>query len=165
MWFSKGPVLLAICSLLSTSVFAADRAPSVSSPTPAIRQRSDEVHDNPPLPSDSIIKERAIVDAPPDPVPTVPTQVSPITTFWLDGVQKVYTQTFPPFPDPWPSPMVGQIGLGTLKGEIGKTVTIKGRSVPTDEPEPMFARQCRTLECGKSREQKAERAAGLEDTA
>ncbi|DAA73140.1 TPA_exp: Uncharacterized protein A8136_5065 [Trichophyton benhamiae CBS 112371] len=160
MRFSKGSALLAICSLLSTSVFAADRPPSVSSPTPAIRQRSDEARP----PSDPIIKKRAIVDAPPDPVPTVPTQVSPITTFWLEGVQMVYTQTFPPFPDPWPSPMAGEIGLGTLKGEIGKTVTIKGRSVPTDEPEPMFARQCRTLECGKSREQKAERA-GLEDTA
>lgn len=163
MWFPKGPALLAICSLLSASVFAADR-PSVSSPTPAIKQRSDEAHDNSQLPSDPIIKERAIVDAPPDPLPTVPTQVSPVTTIWVDGIQRVYTQTFPPFPDPWPSPMVGQIGLGTLQGEIGKTVTIKARSVPTDEPEPVFARQCRTLECGKSREQKAERA-GLEDTA
>ncbi|EFR04800.1 hypothetical protein MGYG_07807 [Nannizzia gypsea CBS 118893] len=161
MRLSNSPVyILAACSLLSTAVFAADHAQPEALPTRGKGVRSNNEHDySAPEPS-AVIEKRAIVDAPADPVPTVPIQVSPVTMVWVDGVQVPYTQTFPPFPDPWPSPKPGQIGLGNIQGEVGKTTTIKARSLPTDEPElePVFARQCRTLECGKSREQKAERA-------
>lgn len=150
--------ILAACSLLFTSVFATDHATPEAAPTRGKGERSNDSHDNSNPQPVAVIDKRAIVEAPAGPLPTLPTQVSPITTFWVDGVQKVYTQTFDPFPDPFPRPKAGQIGLGNLKGEIGKTTTIKARSVPTDGSEPVFARQCRTLNCGKSREQKAERA-------
>lgn len=72
---------------------------------------------------------------------TAITQVSPITTYQINlirsGVQSqlnvVYTQTFNPIPDQWPSPTeAGTIGLGTIQGEIGVVKT--KRSLPTQAP-------------------------------
>jgi hypothetical protein len=51
--------------------------------------------------------------------PTIPTQLSPTTTYWFNGKQIVYTQTFAPTPDPWPAPQNGEIGMGTLTGTYG----------------------------------------------
>ncbi|KAM5446430.1 hypothetical protein MaudCBS49596_006542 [Microsporum audouinii] len=154
MRFTKSPVyLLAASSLLFTSAFAADSAAMTLPeplPTPDVAKQPSDINDESPLNPEPELKKRAIVDAPPDPVPKVPTQVSPVMTVWVQGVQVLYTQTFPPTPDPWPAPKSGEIGLGTLMGEIGKTTTIKARSLPTDGPEAMFARQCRTLECRKN---------------
>jgi len=72
---------------------------------------------------------------------TAITQVSPITTYQINlyrsgGVSQlnvVYTQTFAPIPDQWPSPTeAGTIGLGTIQGEIGVVKT--KRSLPTQAP-------------------------------
>ncbi|KAK5224685.1 hypothetical protein LTR99_004614 [Exophiala xenobiotica] len=64
-------------------------------------------------------------------------QISPITTYYansmVDGtgvqVPVVYTQTFVPVPDQWPSPTAGAIGLGTIQGTVG--VVKSKRSLPT----------------------------------
>ncbi|KAK6441698.1 hypothetical protein LTR95_002060 [Oleoguttula sp. CCFEE 5521] len=57
----------------------------------------------------------------------VAVQAPTVTTNWvrteINGVvtyvQLAYTQTFAAVPDQWPSPGVGQIGLGTLKSKRG----------------------------------------------
>lgn len=92
-----------------------------------------------PVPSDAAeLKKRQGVSAA---VPPVVTQVSPITTYQIDLVRNgvatrlnvVYTQTFNPIPDQWPSPTeAGTIGLGTIVGEIGVVKT--KRSLPTQAP-------------------------------
>jgi hypothetical protein len=66
------------------------------------------------------------------------TQQSPITTYYVNNaagaqVPVVYTQTFAPIPDQWPSPVAGTIGMGTIQGEIGVVKT--KRSEPTQAPE------------------------------
>lgn len=69
------------------------------------------------------------------------TQVSPITTYFVNSevapgsfaqVPVVYTQTFPPIPDQWSSAVPGTIGLGTLTGTVGGVRT--KRSEPTQMP-------------------------------
>ena len=45
------------------------------------------------------------------PTTSIATQMSPVTTYWADGHQVVFTQTFAPTPDPWPAPLQGSIGL------------------------------------------------------
>ncbi|RVX75144.1 hypothetical protein B0A52_01421 [Exophiala mesophila] len=74
-------------------------------------------------------------------VPPVFSQVSPITTYQIDFARSgsvtqltvVYTQTFNPIPDQWPSPtLTGSIGMGTITGQIGVVKT--KRSLPTQAP-------------------------------
>lgn len=60
---------------------------------------------------------------------TVPTQLSPITTYSSNGVSGIYTQTFAAVPDQWPSPEAGTIGLGTISGQVGVVKTASKRSV------------------------------------
>jgi hypothetical protein len=65
-----------------------------------------------------------------------PLQVPPITTVFLPTssglsvtwLPNIYTQTFPPIPEQWPSPEAGTIGLGTL--------TKNKRDVPQVTPPP-----------------------------
>ncbi|KAF3483287.1 uncharacterized protein GIQ15_02611 [Arthroderma uncinatum] len=146
---SSAVYLLTASSLLLTGALAVEgpaaTTPSQSSPT----KPSREIYDGPAQTPEPALKVRAVVDAPPGAVSTVPTQVSPVMTVWVNDKQVLYTQTFPPTPDPWPSPSAGQIGLGDLQGEIGKTTTIKARSEPTDAPDFTYSRRCRTLECRK----------------
>jgi hypothetical protein len=57
--------------------------------------------------------------------PTAITQVSPVTTLTMmskgQDIKVVYTQTFAKTAlDPWPSPSSGEIGLGTIQGQIGQ---------------------------------------------
>ncbi|OAL23734.1 hypothetical protein AYO20_10939 [Fonsecaea nubica] len=68
-------------------------------------------------------------------------QISPITTYYIEKevapgdftqVPVVYTQTFVPIPDQWPSPVAGTIGLGTISGTVGQVRT--KRSLPTQAP-------------------------------
>ncbi|KIX04467.1 uncharacterized protein Z518_05335 [Rhinocladiella mackenziei CBS 650.93] len=67
-------------------------------------------------------------------------QISPITTYMVNEYQDgtpvqvpvVYTQTFAPVPDQWPSATAGEIGLGTIQGTIGVVKT--KRSLPTQAP-------------------------------
>ena len=56
-------------------------------------------------------------------VAPTPQQVSPITTYYIDGQQIVYSQKFIPTPDPWDAPKPGTIGLGTLTGAVGVVKT------------------------------------------
>ncbi|KIW40102.1 uncharacterized protein PV06_07333 [Exophiala oligosperma] len=71
---------------------------------------------------------------------TALSQISPITTYYansmVDGsavqVPVVYTQTFAPVPDQWPSPTAGEIGLGTIQGTIG--VVHSKRDLPSPRP-------------------------------
>ncbi|KAK5060126.1 hypothetical protein LTR84_010010 [Exophiala bonariae] len=112
-----------------------------SSPQPTPTETSEEIFEILPfpVPSDPAeLKKRQGVNAA---IPPVVTQVSPITTYQIDGVVNgvatrlnvVYTQTFNPIPDQWPSPTeAGTIGLGTIVGEIGVVKT--KRSLPTQAP-------------------------------
>jgi hypothetical protein len=57
--------------------------------------------------------------------PTAITQVSPVTTLTMmskgQDIKVVYTQTFATTAlDPWPSPSSGEIGLGTIQGQVGQ---------------------------------------------
>jgi hypothetical protein len=57
--------------------------------------------------------------------PTAITQVSPVTTLTMmskgQDIKVVYTQTFAKTAlDPWPSPSSGEIGLGTIQGQVGQ---------------------------------------------
>lgn len=74
-------------------------------------------------------------------LPTEVGQVSPVTTYLANKeiapgsfgqVPVVYTQTFIPFPDPWPSAAAGTIGLGTIQGTVGGVRS--KRSEPTQAP-------------------------------
>lgn len=64
-------------------------------------------------------------------------QISPITTYYANSMKDgtavqvpvVYTQTFAPVPDQWPSATAGEIGLGTIQGTVG--VVKSKRSLPT----------------------------------
>ena len=58
----------------------------------------------------------------PAPIPN-PNQVSPVTTVVVNGVPKVYTQTFAGVPDQFPTAVAGTIGLGTLTGTVGAVRT------------------------------------------
>ncbi|EXJ55633.1 hypothetical protein A1O7_08562 [Cladophialophora yegresii CBS 114405] len=88
-------------------------------------------------------RQGAPVAAPaPDAQPTAVGQISPITTYYINSevapgsfaqVPVVYTQTFPPVPDQWPSPVPGTIGLGTIQGQIGQVRSSK-RAVAMAEP-------------------------------
>lgn len=71
------------------------------------------------------------------------TQVSPVTVLTLiemgTPVSVPYTQTFPSVPDQWPSPSSGEIGLGTIQGEIGVPRTKRSEPMevlaePTEMP-------------------------------
>ncbi|KAK2882495.1 hypothetical protein FQN49_000294 [Arthroderma sp. PD_2] len=150
---SSAVYLLSVFSFLVTNALAAESSATTTrsrlAPTPDSTKPSREIYDGASPTPGIELKDRAVVDAPPDAPAMVPTQVSPIMTIYVDGKQVIYTQTFPPIPDQLPTPMVGKIGLGTLKGEIGKTSTIQARSVPTDAPDSTFSRRCRTLECRK----------------
>ncbi|KAJ9613473.1 hypothetical protein H2200_003415 [Cladophialophora chaetospira] len=82
--------------------------------------------------------------APPTPQPTAGGQLSPITTYFINSevapgsfaqVPVVYTQTFPPTPDQWPSPLAGTIGLGTIQGTVGGIRS--KREEPTQAPMPV----------------------------
>ncbi|KAL9119486.1 MAG: hypothetical protein Q9187_003962 [Circinaria calcarea] len=53
----------------------------------------------------------------------LPTQVSPVTTIFIHGIQVVYTQRFSAVPSQGPSALPGKIGLGTLTGSIGVVKT------------------------------------------
>lgn len=105
-----------------------------------------------PINDEKILKIQTVADGEPDSdlrkrqgvqqaVPPVFSQVSPITTYQIDLARSgavtqlivVYTQTFNPIPDQWPSPsLAGSIGLGTITGEIGVVKT--KRSLPTQVP-------------------------------
>ena len=61
--------------------------------------------------------------------PGNPAQLSPITTYEIDGKQFVYTQTFAPTPDPWDPPQTGSVGLGTLTGTVGAVKTAAAERV------------------------------------
>lgn len=61
---------------------------------------------------------------------TVPTQLSPVTTYSKNGVAGVYTQTFAAVPDQWPSASAGSVGLGTISGQVGVVKTKSKRSAP-----------------------------------
>lgn len=55
---------------------------------------------------------------------TVPTQVSPVTTYLAygpNGIQTpaVFTQLFSAVPDQWDGPLSGNIGLGSITGQVG----------------------------------------------
>ncbi|KAF1827058.1 uncharacterized protein K489DRAFT_405807 [Dissoconium aciculare CBS 342.82] len=61
-----------------------------------------------------------------------PLQVPPVTTIFLPTssglsatwLPNIYTQTFPPVPEQWPSPVAGEIGYGTLtKGKRAAQIT------------------------------------------
>lgn len=56
----------------------------------------------------------------------------------------VYTQTFPSVPDQWPSPSSGEIGLGTIQGQIGVVKTKRSEPMevlaePTEVPQARWA--------------------------
>lgn len=61
---------------------------------------------------------------------TIPTQMPSVTVYQIHGAGPIisYTQTFPPNPDPWPSPSAGTIGLGTIQGTIGVVKTNSKRA-------------------------------------
>ncbi|KEF55432.1 uncharacterized protein A1O9_08182 [Exophiala aquamarina CBS 119918] len=110
-----------------------------SAPTPAPTQGPEEImHILPVLDPNMVpdLKKRQGVSQ--AIAPTAITQVSPITTYQINLIRSgvnsqlniVYTQTFNPIPDQWPSPTeAGTIGLGTIQGEIGVVKT--KRSLPT----------------------------------
>lgn len=77
----------------------------------------------------------AAATAAPQAVPTVYTQMSPITTYGPKNgwPQVVYTQLFVAVPDQWPSPSAGTIGLGTIQGTVG---VVKTKSKRYAGPEP-----------------------------
>lgn len=119
----------------------ASTAASPSSP-PAPTQAPEEILEILPVLDPNMVpdlkKRQGVGQAIP---PTAVTQVSPITTYQINlyrsGLESqlnvVYTQTFAPVPDQWPSPTeAGTIGLGTIQGEIGVVKT--KRSLPTQAP-------------------------------
>jgi hypothetical protein len=73
--------------------------------------------------------------------PTVATQVSPVTTLQVyqmvngvpQQVQVVYTQLFSAVPDQGDPPASGEIGLGTIQGQVGVVKTARKRDA---KPEP-----------------------------
>lgn len=76
------------------------------------------------------------------------TQVSPVTTLTMmskgKDISVVYTQTFPSVPEQWPSPSSGEIGLGTIQGQIGVPKTKRSEPMqvlaePTEVPQPRWA--------------------------
>jgi len=122
----------------------AEPAPTIASPSsePTPTQNPEEVLQILPVLDPNMVpdlkKRQGVGQAI---APTAVTQVSPITTYQIDLVRSgvaqqltvVYTQTFNPIPDQWPSPTeAGTIGLGTIKGEIGVVKT--KRSLPTQAP-------------------------------
>ena len=62
-------------------------------------------------------------------------QVSPVTTLTMmskgQDIRVVYTQTFAKTAlDPWPSPSSGEIGLGTIQGQVGVVKTKRSEPTP-----------------------------------
>ena len=84
---------------------------------------------------------RQVVTAPPAVQTANPIQVSPVTTVLVNAVvngvnqqiQEVYTQLFSLVPDQGFAPAAGEIGLGTIKGEIG---VVKTRAKRSALPQP-----------------------------
>jgi len=66
---------------------------------------------------------REIVNAAPQAQPTDVSQVSPVTTIQVGAIPVVYTQLFSAVPSQGPAPLSGQIGLGTLTGQVGAEKT------------------------------------------
>ncbi|KIW64162.1 hypothetical protein PV04_09115 [Phialophora macrospora] len=86
-------------------------------------------------------KRQGAPAAAPTAQPAGVSQISPITTYYINSevapgsfaqVPIVYTQTFPPVPDQWPSPVAGTIGLGTIQGTVGQVRS--KRAVVVAEP-------------------------------
>ena len=76
------------------------------------------------------------------------TQVSPVTTLTMmssgKNINVPYTQTFPRVPEQWPSPSSGEIGLGTIQGQIGVVKTKRSEPMevlaePTEVPQARWA--------------------------
>ncbi|OCT44863.1 hypothetical protein CLCR_06311 [Cladophialophora carrionii] len=105
-----------------------------STPTPAPHSSNEDDDIILPLGLDAFAvpelkKRQGAPVAAPDAQPTPVGQISPITTYYINSevapgsfaqVPVVYTQTFAPVPDQWPSPVPGTIGLGTIQGTVGE---------------------------------------------
>ncbi|OAP57434.1 hypothetical protein AYL99_08172 [Fonsecaea erecta] len=118
-------------------------ATSVPTPTPSVDTET-EYHILPlGLDANAVpeLKVRQVTGQGAAAAPTAINQVSPITTYYVNSmiapgdvtqVPVVYTQTFPPIPDQWPSAAAGTIGLGTIQGTVGQVRS--KRSLPTQAP-------------------------------
>jgi len=140
---------LAICCLLLPSLVRSEAAspaaaPAIKSPAPSSAVvpfkpsstfgtvLSSQATASPHLlPSEGNLEPREIAAGVPA-AAIVPTQVSPITNIYVQTVLPngqttqvlvVYSQTFVSVPSQGPTPVVGQIGLGTLTGSIGVVKT------------------------------------------
>ncbi|KIY01338.1 uncharacterized protein Z520_02890 [Fonsecaea multimorphosa CBS 102226] len=119
-------------------------ASSVPTPTPSLENKN-EYHILPlGLDANAVpdLKVRQVTgQGAPAAASTAISQVSPITTYYINSViaagevtqvPVVYTQTFVPVPDQWSSAGAGTIGLGTISGTVGQVRS--KRSLPTQAP-------------------------------
>ena len=101
---------------------------------------------------DHDLLRREVITGAAAPLPTDPTQISPITTFQVNQivngvaqqVEVVYTQLFSAVPDQGLAPASGSIGLGTIQGEIGVVRTGRKREAipqPTGIADIMMERR------------------------
>ena len=97
------------------------------------------------------MSKREVVTGAPAAAPTNGiSQLSPVTTYneggMVNGVYEqetvTYTQIFSSIPQQWPSAQEGSIGLGDIKGTVGKTSTTEKKRdvVPTNMPKRMYGK-------------------------
>ena len=124
-------------------------SPSLQDPIPtnlAPTQEEDDAHDDlrkrQGAPVTAAAPTNPVAPAvPPAAAPTAaatvpaadPGQISPVTIYEIDQippgggapvkVQIAYTQTFAAVPEQWPVPGQGEIGMGTIRGEVGHVRT------------------------------------------
>ncbi|MCJ1365347.1 hypothetical protein MMC16_004468 [Acarospora aff. strigata] len=136
-------LLLPILAGCQNAVPAA--APAIESPAPSSTPgpiRPSSTFDTVPRLQPTILPSRHLAEPSLDPreiaaagPPVVlPTQVSPVTQIYVDTVLPngkatqvltIYSQAFSKVPDQGPTPVPGQIGLGTQTGSIGVVKTAR----------------------------------------
>jgi hypothetical protein len=93
--------------------------------------------------SPELKKRQGAPAAAPTAQPAGVSQISPVTTYYVNSevapgsfaqVPVVYTQTFVPVPDQWPSAVAGTIGLGSIQGTIGQVRSKRAVAEPTQAP-------------------------------
>lgn len=78
---------------------------------------------------------REVVGGAAQALPSVVTQVSPVTQVQVNGVLQIYTQTFAKVPDQLPGPSSGSIGLGNIQGTVGVVHKRDAQETATPNPE------------------------------
>lgn len=120
------------------STFRREVAPQTSIASVALSTSTQEpTH----LPAPGRLELRAIVEDPAAALPPVPAQFPTVTAYWVETtlpngvktwIEVVFTQTFDSMINQGPTPVAGEVGMGTLTGAVGVVKT----NAAADYPQP-----------------------------